>query len=486
MNEEVRVRFAPSPTGVLHIGGARTALYNWLFARRHKGKFILRIEDTDQSRSTEESIEAIVSSMKWLGLDWDEGVKVGGPFGPYRQTERLSKYAEAAEELFAKEAAYPCFCTPEELEERRNIAQKEGRPPAYDGRCRNLSKQEADSLKAEGTEFALRFASPKEGETIVTDIIRGEVSFQNSVLEDMVIIRTNGLPTYNFAAAIDDASMGITHIIRGIDHLSNTPKQILLYQALGYRTPKFAHLPMIFGPDKKPLSKRHGSSSVEEYKEAGYLPEAIINYLALLGWSLDDKTTIISKDELIEGFTLERVSKNPAVFDEEKLSWMNGIYIRELGASKLTARLIPLWKEAGLLGDEKDFGIAKLEAITALIAERMKSLSEALGLTTFFFKGELTIGEKALEKLIMAGGSKEILRAAHSKLENLISFTASAIEEAIRAIPEELGVKPKLVFLAVRVAVTGSEISPPLFESLEILGKEASLKRLKAAEALIA
>ncbi|MDI6799959.1 MAG: glutamate--tRNA ligase [Actinomycetota bacterium] len=484
MTEKVRVRFAPSPTGVLHIGGARTALHNYLFARKHKGKFILRIEDTDQSRSTEESIEAIISSMKWLGLDWDEGVEVGGSFGPYRQTERLPIYKEAAEELLAKGPAYPCFCTPAELEERRSIAQREGRPPTYDGRCRSLSKKEADKLMAGGKEFALRFAMPKEGETIVADIIRGEVSFQNAVLEDMVIVRQNGLPTYNFAAAIDDAKMEITHIIRGIDHLSNAPKQILLYRALGFKAPKFAHLPMIFGSDKKPLSKRHGSSSVEEYREAGYLPEAIINYLALLGWSLDDKTTIISANDLIENFSLERVSKRPAVFDEEKLSWMNGVYIRDLGPIELTSRLIPLWKEAGLLGDENDFGLSKLEAITTLIAERMKTLNEALDLTRFFFSDETQIGEEALDKLKGAEGLREILRAAHAKLEDLADFNSSEIEAALRAIPGELGVKPKLVFLAVRIAATGSEVSPPLFESLEILGKEISLKRLKAAEGL--
>lgn len=485
MEKEVRVRFAPSPTGVLHIGGARTALYNWLFAKHHDGKFILRIEDTDRSRSTEEAIDAIVSSLKWLGLDWDEGPEVGGSHGPYRQTERLSFYEEALEKLLRAGVAYKCYCSPEELEDRRKLALKAGKPPGYDGRCKKLTEKEQKDYEEKGREYAVRFACPKEGETIVSDIIRGNVVFQNNVLEDFILVRANGLPIYNFAAVVDDVAMKITHIIRGIDHLSNTPKQILLYEALGLPAPVFAHLPMILGSDGKPLSKRHGATSVEEYKKEGYLPEAILNYLALLGWSYDEKTTIFSIKDLIEKFSLEKVSKNPAIFDNVKLQWMNGCYIRELPVDKLTDLLVPIWIDAGFFAKSSDFGLDKLRIIATLVQERIKCLTDALELTDFFFKEEIEIDPKAADKALKNPEVSKVFEVAHEKLKELEKFDTENVEAALRSIPAELNVKPKLVFQPIRVAVTGKTVSPPLFETIEVLGKEGTLKRIKLAQEMV-
>ncbi|MDO8885895.1 glutamate--tRNA ligase [Candidatus Oleimmundimicrobium sp.] len=485
MFKEIRVRFAPSPTGVLHIGGARTALYNWLFARHHGGKFILRMEDTDRNRSTEEAIGAIVSSLKWLGLDWDEGPEVGGAYGPYRQTERLSFYKEALKKLLEAKMAYRCYCSPEELEERRKAALRDGRSPGYDGRCKKFTEKEQKDYEKEGRKYAIRFACPKEGETVVSDIIRGDVVFQNSVLEDFILTRANGLPTYNFAAVVDDATMKITHIIRGIDHLSNTPKQILLYEALSLPLPVFAHLPMILGSDGKPLSKRHGATSVEEYKKNGYLSEAILNYLALLGWSYDEKTTMFSIEDLIEKFSLEKVSKNSAIFDNAKLQWMNGCYIRKLSVDKLTDLLIPIWVDAGFFAKSSDFGIERLKMIATLVQERIKCLTEVLELTDFFFKEEIEVAPKAADKVLKNPEALKVLEIAYEKLKTLGKFDVESVEAALRSIPAGLDIKPKFVFQPIRVAVTGKTVSPPLFETIEVLGKERTLTRLTAAIGIV-
>ncbi|HDP69626.1 MAG TPA: glutamate--tRNA ligase [Actinobacteria bacterium] len=485
LNKEVRVRFAPSPTGVLHIGGARTALYNWLFARHHGGKFILRIEDTDKNRSTEEAIKAINISLKWLGLDWDEGPEIEGSYGPYRQTERLPFYEETVKKLINAGMAYKCYCSPEELEKRRKSALKAGKPPGYDGRCKKLTEKEQKNYEREGRNCAIRFACPKEEKTIVSDVIRGDILFQNSVLEDFVLIRSNGLPTYNFAAVVDDAAMKITHVIRGIDHLSNTPKQILLYLTLDLPVPAFAHLPMILGSDGKPLSKRHGATSVEEYKKEGYLPEAILNYLALLGWSYDEKTTIFSIQDLIEKFSLEKVSKNPAIFDNTKLQWMNGCYIRELSTDKLTDFLIPIWVDAGFFEKSSDFGIEKLKMITTLVQERMKCLTDVLELTDFFFKEEIEIESKVADKVLRKPEVLRVLKTASDKLKEIEKFDIENVEAVLRSIPAELDIKPKFVFQPIRVAVTGKTVSPPLFETIEVFGKKKTLKRLKLAQGVV-
>ncbi|MFY9204018.1 MAG: glutamate--tRNA ligase, partial [Limnochordia bacterium] len=339
---QVRVRFAPSPTGYLHVGGARTALFNYLYAKHHHGVFVLRIEDTDLARSTEASTRAILDSMAYLGLDWDEGPEKGGDYGPYFQSQRLELYKEYAEKLLSMGRAYECYCTPEELDQIRQEAAAQGRDPKYDGRCRNLTDTQRREFVRQGRKPVIRFKADFEGTTLVDDLIRGQVIFDNNQLDDFVIIKSDGMPTYNFAVVIDDALMRITHVIRGEDHLSNTPKQIQIYQALGFAVPQFAHIPMILGPDRTRLSKRHGATSVGQFQEEGYLAEAMVNYLALLGWAYDDSQTIFSKTELIEKFSLSKVSKNPAVFDLAKLQWMNGVYIRELSLDELYQRTLPL------------------------------------------------------------------------------------------------------------------------------------------------
>lgn len=479
---KTRVRFAPSPTGFLHVGGARTALYNWLFTRHYGGSYILRIEDTDQTRSTQEAIEAIISSLKWLGLDWNEGPDVGGTFGPYRQTQRLKLYQEAIEKILAQKQAYYCYCTSEELKKRREEAAKKGESPAYNRRCRYLSQKEQVQFEAEGRKPVVRLASPLEGITIVDDLIRGRISFENKDLDDYILLRSDKTPTYNLAVVVDDALMKISHVIRGEDHLSNTPRQIILYKALNLPIPKFAHLPMILGSDKKPLSKRHGATSVEEFQEKGYLPEAMVNYLALLGWSYDDKTTIFSREELIEKFSLERVSKNPAIWDLGKLEWMNGYYIRQMKISQLTPKVIFFLQRKGLL--EKDITKSRqkwLEKVVSLCQERAKTLGEVEGLTDFFFKDKVELEIEAVEKVMKKDAVPQILKLALEKLSVVEKFQAETIEKNLRDLVKKLNLKAKDVFQPIRVAVTGKRVSTPLFETLELIGKDRSLERLNDA-----
>lgn len=465
----IKVRFAPSPTGYLHIGGARTALYNWLFARHHQGKFILRIEDTDRERSTEEAIKAIVKALKWLGLNWDEG--------PYRQMDRLLLYQEQAAKLVAAKKAYFCYCLPHELKARKEQVLKAGKSWRYDRRCLNLTSKEQAEFDAQKRPKAVRFYSIDEGETVVNDQIRGQVVFSNRQLDDLIIIRSDGIPTYNFAAVVDDALMGVTHVIRGEDHLPNTPRQIQIYEALGFKPPIFAHLPLILGPDKTPLSKRHGATAVESYMAEGYLPEALINFLALLGWSWDEKTTLFSVTELIDKFSLDRVSKAGAVFNLDKLNWLNGYYIRQLPITELTKKLIPFWQKAGFLQqvDEKKF--TWLLQIAAICQERIVKLSDIITLTDFFFV-DVNYDPQAVEKVLTSEARTMVLPKAREKLKETEPFTAANIEKTLRALVEELQLKPKKVFQPIRVAISGRTVSPPLFESLALLGKEKVLKRL--------
>ncbi|MDI6712576.1 MAG: glutamate--tRNA ligase [Anaerosomatales bacterium] len=483
MSQPVRVRFAPSPTGHLHIGGARTAVYNWAFARRHGGVFVLRIEDTDPERSTEENTQAILRSLAWLGIDHDEGPDVGGPYGPYRQTERAALYAEALERLKERDAVYPCFCTPEELERKREEARARGGFAGYDRTCRALAPEEAERRISEGRPHAWRLKVPlHRGDVVFDDLVRGTMTFPISAIDDLIVVRSDGTPTYNFAVAVDDATMRISHVIRGDDHISNTPKQLLIYEALGYEPPAFAHLSMIWGPDGKRLSKRHGATSVEAYREMGYLPEALLNYLALLGWSLDGETTVIDRQTLIENFSLERVSRNPAIFDAEKLEWLNGVYIRALSPEAFTDRMVPLLENAGLLGPE-DAAQRRgwLLELAPLVSERIKRLDEVVPMVRFLFVDAVEIDEKSREAVLAKPGARESLEAAAEALEGLGDWTSGTIEAALRALPERLGAKPKAVFQAVRVAVTGSTVSPPLFESIALLGKERTLSRLERA-----
>jgi glutamyl-tRNA synthetase len=472
VTETVRVRFAPAPTGFLHVGGARTALYNWLFARHHGGKFVLRIEDTDRSRSTDESVQGIIDTLRWLDLDWDEGPEVGGPFGPYRQTERLDVYREAVDRLMDEGNAYRCYCTPEELEERRKAALARGEAPGYDGRCRNLSDEERRRFEDEGRPVAIRFATPGRDVT-VDDVIRGPSTFPASDIHDFVILRSDGTPTYLLAAAVDDRKMELTHVIRGEDLHSSTPRQVLLLEALGAdRLPRYAHLPLIVGPDRHPLSKRHGAVAVETFRDEGFLPEAMVNYLALLGWSYDDHTELFSSDELVKRFDLDRVARNPAGFDPEKLEWMNGHYLREMDPARFQEVLRVRLAEAGL-----DASPELVTQAAPLVQERMKLLSEAPDLLRFLFE-DLEPDERARK---MLDGQGEYLIEVAGRLEKLDDWTTAAIEGEMRALQEERELSARKAFQPVRAAVTGTLISPPLFESMALLGRERSLERIKRA-----
>lgn len=486
MTQQVRVRFAPSPTGLLHIGGARTAIYNWAFARRAGGVFVLRIDDTDPERSTPENTEQILRSMRWLGLDWDEGPEVDGAYGPYFQMKRAAHYAEALESLKASGHTYPCFCTQEELEAKRAAARSGESSGGYDGTCRRLGSDVARERIDAGESCVWRLAVPQDrGEIVVDDVVRGETVFPAMSVDDFVLVRSDGTPTYNFATVVDDAAMAITHVIRGDDHLSNTPKQVLVFEALDAAVPQFAHLSMILGPDGKKLSKRHGATSVEAFHDEGILPEALLNYLALLGWSLDGETTIISAETLQENFALERISKNPAIFDVEKLEWMNGVYIREMSPEQLVERMVPWLAEAGL-GTRETLGARRawLEELAPLVSERVKRMTEIAPAVTFLFGDAVEIDPVAADKALAAEGALGVLEAAAAALDGVDAWTAEGIEAALRSLPEALGMKPKPVFQAVRVAVTGSLVSPPLFESLALLDRTVALRRLRAAAEL--
>jgi glutamyl-tRNA synthetase len=481
----VRVRFAPSPTGYLHVGGARTALFNWLFARHYGGTFILRIEDTDRERSTEESVQAILSGLSWLGLDWDEGPGVGGPYGPYFQTQRRESYHAYAGRLEAAGRAYKCYCTPEELEERRRRALAEGRAPKYDRACLGLGEEEGRRREAQGRRPVLRFRALDQGETVLDDVIRGRIAFDNATLDDFVLLKSDGLPTYNFAAVIDDAAMAITHIIRGDDHLSNTPRQIQVYQALDLPRPQFAHVPMILGADKTRLSKRHGATAVDQYREAGYLPETMVNYLALLGWSLNATETVFSREELIRHFTLERCSKNPAVFDPKKLEWLNGVYIRQTPLDRLAELLLPGLGQEGLLAgaEAADPGRREyLERVIGLQQTRLRLLTEFVPTSAYFFRDPETYEEAALEHLKRPYAAAA-LRQLADRLERLATFAPPHLEEAFTGLLAELGLGAGDLIHPVRAALTGRKVSPGIYDVVALLGRETAVRRLRAGAA---
>ncbi|MFH1613358.1 MAG: glutamate--tRNA ligase [bacterium] len=474
MNKKIRIRFAPSPTGNLHIGGARTALFNFLFARHNQGTFILRIEDTDKERSTQEYLNSILDSLKWLELNWDEGPEIGGEYGPYNQIARLDIYSQYIKKLLETKNAYICNCSPERLEQIKTQAQLQKQPPKYDGKCRNanISSLEKGSV--------IRFKIPQEGITKFNDLIRKEVSFENKLLDDFIIQRSDGTPIYNFTVVIDDLTMEISHVIRGEDHISNTPKQILLYKALGINPPQFAHLPLIFGKDKTRLSKRHGATSVIEYQKQGFLKEALINYLSLLGWSYDDKQEFFTIQELIKNFSLERVSKNPAIFDLEKLYWINGNYIRNLDIDKLTELCLPYLKEAyNLQKEDIKQKYNWIKKIVKLNQDRLKYLAEIVELTNFFFQKKLQYDEKAVEKILLKENPKEILNKVIEKIENLQEFTIENLENVIKQLAEELNINASKIIHPVRVSCTGQSKGPGLFELMAILEKETVLERIK-------
>ena len=485
----VRVRFAPSPTGKLHIGGARTAIYNWAFARANGGTFILRIDDTDPTRSTEENTQIILRAMRWLGLDWDEGPEVGGDFGPYAQTDRLDLYRKAAEKLLAEGKAYPCFCTPEQLEADREAARARKDPfQGYQRRCRNIPVDEARARMEAGEPYTLRIKVPEDrGDVVIEDAVHGTVTFAAKELDDFVIFRSDGTPTYNFATVVDDAAMGITHVIRGDDHLSNTPRQVMVYEALGAPVPVFAHISMILGADGKKLSKRHGATSVEEYRDAGYLSDAFVNYLALLGWSLDGETTVIPRDVLAREFSLERISKNPATFDPKKLDWINAEYINAMDdATFVKDILLPQLAAAGIeAGDHDD---AWWSLLAQIVRPRTKMPADAAGVAApvFATAETLTYDEKSVAKGLAKEGMATVLDAARAALEAVPaeSWNAETIDAALEPLPEALDLKKRLVFQAVRVAECGNMVSPPLSETMQLIGRDDCLARIDRARTM--
>ena len=472
---EVRCRFAPAPTGYLHVGGARTALFNWLFARHHGGSFILRIEDTDQRRSTEDALGVIVGSLRWLGIDWDEGPEVGGEFGPYRQTERLQHYEDVVDRLLESKRAYFCYCTPEELEDRRRAALKRGETPGYDGRCRTLTPAQRRAFEAEGRPRAVRFAMAGTDIT-VHDLIRGDTLFPADDLRDFVIMRSDGTPTYLLAAAVDDVLMKMSHVIRGEDLLPSTPRQLQIIEAMGAAPPAYAHLPLIVGPDRQPLSKRHGSVAVEWFRDQGYLPEALVNYLALLGWSYDETSTFFDREALVEKFDLSRVSRNPAAFDADKLRWMNGHYIRETPDAHLIELLSDALFREGLSADGET-----IAEVVPLVKTRMHTLKEGVGLLRFLFVDQVEPDEKA--RKMLGPERAEYLREVAARLEAVEDWKAEEIERVLRALQAERELSSNQAFQPIRAAITGTLVSPPLFESIELVGPDRTLARLRAAAA---
>ena len=477
-SSNVRVRFAPSPTGKLHIGGARTAIYNWAYARAAGGKFILRIEDTDPERSTQENIDLIVRAMRWLGLDWDEGPEVGGDYGPYLQTQRFERYKAALEKLAASGNAYPCFCSAEQNGLRREAVHAEGLA-AHRDPCRCQSHEDAQKRIDAGEPYVWRLRVPEDrGMITVHDAVHGDVEFDAALEDDMIIVRADGSPTYNFAVVCDDVDMKMTHIIRGDDHFSNTPRQVLVYEALGYPTPVFAHIPMICGPDGKKLSKRHGAASVEEYRDMGYLKDALFNYLALLGWAPDGETTVFSREEMAQRFNLDRLSKNPASLDPEKLDWMNNQYIQKMGADEFAQMLVPMLQEAGYDASDSE----RIKKMYPLVAERVKLMNQAVPMLAYLFTENVELDEKSANKILKKEGAGA--KTALAKVTDVLKTCAwnhESIEAAMRGVVEELGVKVKFVFQPVRVAITGNMVSPPLCESMELLTREQSIARVNAA-----
>jgi glutamyl-tRNA synthetase len=475
----VRVRFAPSPTGFLHVGGARTALFNYLFARRHGGAFVLRIEDTDLARSTEEAVGAILNSLRWLGLEWDEGPGKGGTHGPYFQGERRERYAHHAADLSASGRAYPCWCTAEELETRRAAQQARGEPPRYDGRCRTVDEATRARYATEGRKAALRFAKQADGEVAWQDGVRGVVSFQNDVLDDFVLLRSDGLPTYNFACVVDDHEMEITHVIRGDDHISNTPRQLLLYRAFDWETPQFSHVPMILGADGSRLSKRHGATSVEAYAEMGFLPEAMVNFLALLGWSPGDNRELFSLEELCGLFALERCGSSPAVFNTEKLEWMNAQHLRRLSEEERVRRVEAYLRSRGT--DLSRRSAAWLAALVRAIGDRLKTLADVETYGAFALRDTLETEPHAWTELCERTDVGPRLTALADRLAADHEFTLESLERDTRGLAAELGIKAGELMSSARVALTGRKVAPGLFEVMWLLGKELAVARLRDA-----
>ena len=482
---EVRVRFAPSPTGFLHIGGARTAIYNWLFARHTGGKFILRIEDTDRNRFVPDALADITTSLRWLGIDWDEGPEAGGQYGSYFQSERLELYHKCAEQLIAEGKAYRCYCSSERLEQLRTGQEAAKQWVGYDRYCLNLTESERRSKEESGAKSVIRFKIPREGRTVFTDMIRNELSFDNQILDDFVLLKSDGYPTYHLANVVDDHFMKISHVMRGDEWIPSTPRHILLYSAFGWEPPKYAHLPIFLAPGGGKLSKRHGATSVREYREKGYLPEALFNFLLLLGWNPGTEQELFSSTEAAQEFNIERINASPVALSFEKLDWFNGLYIRSLTSECLAQHCLPYLQRAGLLPDPcPEERYRYLVQIMPLVRERLKSIPEISELANFFFLEDIPAPEKELlipkkmdqtQSLHALEGAFEVLQGVNSE------FKEPDLEAALRGVAEKLGLQDGQVFMPLRVAISGRTATPGIFETLHVLGKERVLKRLQNA-----
>ena len=475
MTKPVRVRFAPSPTGNLHIGNARTAILNWIFARHAKGTSVLRIEDTDLERSTKESEQSILQDLRWLGLDWDEGPEVGGDFGPYRQSERLERYLYLTNKLLTEGKAFHCYCEPDELEKARQEAIKSGKQPVYNGRCRNLTAEQRRELEQQGKKPVIRLRFPDHAFTF-QDLVKGEVTFPAGDLGDFVIVRADGIPTYNYAVVIDDVDMQITHVVRGDDHVANTPKQLAVYEALGFEKPVFAHIPMILGEDKTRLSKRHGATSVDQYAQDGFLPHSLVNYLSLLSWSSETGDEILSLQRLIEEFDFGRVSRSPAVFDPVKLRWMNGMYIRSIDISRLTDLCVPFLHKADyVLPENREL----LEKIVAGVQEKMEVLQDVVAATRVFFADELELENEELSAVLKKESTQKVLWSFVRQCQTFQLMTGDNFRKTVKVIGKETGVIGRDLWMPLRIALTGQEHGPDLPLIAEIFGKEKCVAQIK-------
>lgn len=482
MEKKLKVRFAPSPTGPFHIGGARSALFNWLVARHADGTFLVRIEDTDLKRSTKESEENIKDSLKWLGMNWDEGIDVGGPHGPYRQTERLDLYKKEVQRLLDEGKAYYCYCSAEELEKSRKAQLDAGKTPIYDEHCRHLTEEEKAKYEAEGRKPVVRLKVRKDGVFAFDDMVRGHVEFQAAGVGDFIIMKSDGIPVYNFAVVIDDAFMEVTHVIRAEEHLSNTPRQLAIYEALGYKPPKFGHISLILGEDHKKMSKRHGATSVTEYRNMGYLPEAVVNYLALLGWTPKGEQEIFTEEELIKQFSMKRVSSNDAVFDINKLNWINFQYMKKLDADQLYALIFPFLVKAGYVEEsvteeKKDW----LKEVIWFMKDHIYFAGQAAEELKFFFEDMPKITDENVLAIMKAETSGQLLRAFIEDLKALPSFDQDAIKKCFNACMKAQGIKGKAAYEPTRIALTGVTQGPGMFEMMELFGREKTMDRLEAA-----
>ena len=486
MNQaEFRVRFAPSPTGPFHIGGARSALFNWLLAKRCGGKLILRIEDTDLERSSRESEQNIMEALRWLGINWDEGPDTGGDFGPYRQTERLGTYKKYTDQLLSEGKAYYCYCTEEELDAERKQQMERGETPRYAGHCRRLTEAQRQEFEAQGRKPVVRFLVPEHQQIVFTDLVRGTVSFESDGVGDFVIVKSDGIPVYNYAVVIDDALMAVSHVIRAEEHLSNTPRQILLYQALDFPMPQFGHVSLILGKDKTKMSKRHGATSVDQYRKLGYLPEAIVNFLALLGWSPVGEQEILTVEELIQQFSMDRVAKNPAVFDIEKLNWINAQYMKKLSTAELTELALPHLQAAGFVGAELAADRrAWLEEVVEIAREYISYAAQIVDVVPMFFADQIEFENEEAKTILQDADVQRVTDSFCAKIKELPELTPAAVQTILKSIVKETKLGGKKVYMPIRVAITGAVHGPDLDKIVPLIGREKVLARVAATVSL--